>query len=92
MRQNEYLWSKELTLSQTQILDSSKLNEFADDNLKVNENGRKLSKRVENVVGKGVTSNFSFSHSVYHRLVQQTHKNKGLLGKGEYSWSQKPVF
>ena len=35
------------------ILDSSKLKEFADDNFKFDENGRKLSKRVENTVGKG---------------------------------------
>ena len=34
------------------ILNSSKLKEFADDNFKVNENGRKFSKRVENTVGK----------------------------------------
>ena len=32
---------------------TSKLNEFADDNFKFVENGRKLSKRVENTVGKG---------------------------------------
>ena len=42
-----------LTLSQTTILDSSKLKEVADDNLKFDENGRKFSKRVENTVGKG---------------------------------------
>ena len=36
-----------------QILDSSKLKEFADDNFKFDENGRKLSKQVENNVGKG---------------------------------------
>ena len=35
------------------ILDSSKLKEFADDNFKFDENGRKLSKQVENTVGKG---------------------------------------
>ena len=29
-----------------------------------------------------VTSNFSFSHSVFKRLVLQTSKNKGLFGKG----------
>ena len=29
-----------------------------------------------------VMSNFSFSHSVFKRLVVQTHKNKGLFGKG----------
>ena len=31
-----------------QILDSSKLKDFADDNFRFDENGRKLSKRVEN--------------------------------------------
>ena len=36
-----------------QILDSSRLNELADDNFKFNENGRKFSKQVENAVGKG---------------------------------------
>ena len=33
--------------------DSSKLKEFADDNFKFDENGRKFSKRVENSVGRG---------------------------------------
>ena len=42
-----------LTHNQTTILDSSKLKEFADDNFKLDENGRKLSKLVENTVGKG---------------------------------------
>ena len=32
---------------------TSKLKEFADDNFKFDENGRKLSKWVENTVGKG---------------------------------------
>ena len=36
-----------------QILDSPKLKEFADDNFKLDENGRKFSKWVENTVGKG---------------------------------------
>ena len=35
------------------ILDSSRLKDFADDNFKFDENGRKFSKRVENTVGKG---------------------------------------
>ena len=42
-----------LTLSQTTYLDSSKLKEFADNNFSFDENGKKLSKRVENAVGKG---------------------------------------
>ena len=33
--------------------DSSKLKEFADDNFRFDENGRKLSKQVENTMGKG---------------------------------------
>ena len=42
-----------LTLSQTTILDSSKLQEFADDNFKFDEHCRKLSRQVENAMGKG---------------------------------------
>ena len=36
-----------------QILNSSKLKEFADDNFKFDENGRKFSKQIENTAGKG---------------------------------------
>ena len=36
-----------------QILDCSKLKEFADENFKPDKNGRKFSKLVENTVGKG---------------------------------------
>ena len=36
-----------------QILDSSKLKEFAYNNFKFVKNGRELSKQVENTVGKG---------------------------------------
>ena len=62
LKQNIVLCDKGLTLTKImafkpitrrQILDSSKLKEFADDNFKLDENGRKLSKRVENTVGKG---------------------------------------
>ena len=42
-----------ILLTRRQILDSSKLKKFADDNFRFDENGRKLSKRVENSVGKG---------------------------------------
>ena len=40
------------TKEQQQILDSSKVKEFADDNFKFDENFRKLSQRVKNTVGK----------------------------------------
>ena len=45
-------------ITRRQILDSSKLEEFADDNFKFEENGRKLSKQVENTVGKGEISRY----------------------------------
>ena len=45
---------------------NSKIKVFADDQSKLDENGRML-----------VTSNNSFSHSVFKRLVLQTNKNKG---------------
>ena len=35
------------------ILYSSKLKEFADDNFEFDENGRQFSKQIENTVGKG---------------------------------------
>ena len=40
-------------ITRRQILDSSKLKEFADDNFKFDENSRRSSKQVENTVGKG---------------------------------------
>ena len=40
-------------ITRRQISDSSKMKDFAYDNLKFEENGRKLFKPVENTVGKG---------------------------------------
>ena len=40
-------------LPDDKFLDSFKVKEFANDHFKFDENGRKLSKRVENTVGKG---------------------------------------
>ena len=42
-----------LTFPKRQILDSSGLKEFADNNFKVDGNCRKFSKQVENTVRKG---------------------------------------
>ena len=47
-----------LTFSQRQILDPSKLKEFADDNFRFDENGRKFSKWVKNAVGKGEIAHY----------------------------------
>ena len=67
-----------------QILDSSKMKEFADDNFKLDEYGREFLKRIENTEGKEkllVTSNFSLSPCVFKRLVLQTRKNQGFFGE-----------
>ena len=57
-----------------------------------------------NTVGKGEIAcytNFSFSLIVFKRLILQTHKNKGLFGKGLtpnqnlhkiYVWSKLKAF
>ena len=45
-------------ITRRQILDSSKLKKFADDNFKFDKNGRKLSKQVENTVGKGEIAHY----------------------------------
>ena len=67
-----------------QILGSSKLKEFADDNFEFDENGRKFSKMVENTVGKGEIACYEqfLLHSVFKRPVLKTRKNKGMFGKG----------
>ena len=47
--------------------------------------GGMFSERGENTEGKVkllVTSNFSFSHSVFKRFVLQKRKKKGFFGKG----------
>ena len=68
-----------------QTLDRSKLNESAENNFKfgkmaeISLNGQKTLWAKEKLV---VTSNFSFSHSVFKRLILQTRKNKSLFGKG----------
>ena len=52
------LFSGLLTPSQTTKLDCSSLKEFADNNFRFDENGRKLSKRVENTVGRGEIAHY----------------------------------
>ena len=52
-------------------LDSSKLKEFADDNFEFDTNGKKVLKMGRKHCGKrrncSLTSNFSFSHSVFKK-------------------------
>ena len=68
-----------------QILDSSKLKEFADDNFKFDENGRKFSKRVENTVGKEEIAHyeqFLLLPQRFQKTCTADTKNQGLFGKG----------
>ena len=73
------------TLFKQQILDSSKLKQFVDDNFKFDENGGKFFKRLDNTVGKGevdLHEQFLLFPQCFQRLVLQTSKYQGLFGKG----------
>ena len=77
-----------------QILDSSKLKEFAENNFKFDGNGGKFIKGLKRLWEKEkllVTSNISFSHIVFNRLVLQTRKNQGLFGKGLKNFSSETI-
>ena len=59
--------------------------ECANNKFKFDESERKISKQVENTLGKGEIARkeqFLLSSSVIKRLVLQTRKNQGLFGKG----------
>ena len=72
-------------ITRRQILDTCKLKEFADDNFKFDENGRKLSKHVGNTVGKGEIAHykqFLLFPKIFKRLVSQRHQKVLLCGNG----------
>ena len=81
-----------LTLSTRQILDFSKLKEFADDNLNLT---KMVEKQVENTVGKGYIACYLqfilFPHS-FKRLALHTSENLGLFGKGLNPLPYNPYF
>ena len=67
------------------FLDWWKLNALADDKLNVTKMIISVFDRVENIVGKGeiaCTSNFSFSHNIFKRLLSQRHLKVSLCGNG----------
>ena len=68
-------------ITRQQILESSKLKEFADDNFKFDKNGRKLSKQVENTVEKGeIARNEQFL--LFHQCFQKVcfpEDSKGVI-------------
>ena len=67
------------------ILDQTKLIAFVDDKLNVTKMIISAFDRVENIVGRGeiaCTSNFSFSHNDFKRLLSQTRQKVSLCGNG----------
>ena len=65
-----------------QILDSPILKEFADDNFKFDESGRRFTPmRIENTVGKGEIARYKqlLLSQCFKRLKLQTHKKTGLV-------------
>ena len=69
-----------------QILDSFKLKEFADDNVIFNENGRTISKQIENIVEKGEIARYEqfalFPQCFHKTCTADAYKKQGLFGKG----------
>ena len=82
-----FLQQEKKTFHKRLILDSSKFKEFADNNFKFNENGEKISKKVENTVGKGEIARYEqflcfpvFSKYMY--LHSRYVKKQGLIWEG----------
>ena len=70
---------------QHKILDQTKLKAFADDKLNVRKMIISVFDIVENIVGKGeiaCTSNFSFSHNVFKRLLSEIRQKVSLCWNG----------
>ena len=67
------------------ISDWSKLKEYADNNFRLDENGREFSKQVGNTVGKGEIAcyeQFLLFPQCFQKTCNADTKNQGLFGKG----------
>ena len=75
-------------MSILQFLDSSSLKEFADNNFKFNENGREVSIRVKNTVGKREMACYEQFHAVSSKYLYCTHvkETRSCLGKGYWNF------
>ena len=76
-------------MTRRQILDSSKLKDFADENFKFYENSRKLFKPVENTVGKGEIARYEqfllFPQCFQKGLLPRGVKRCHCVGMGQFS-------
>ena len=79
-----YLFSNIITgipFPHNKFFDQTKLNAFGDEKLSVTKIIISVFDREENIVGKGeiaCTSNFSFSHNVFKRLLSKRHQKVSL--------------
>ena len=72
-------------LQDNNILDWSKLKEIADDILKCTKVKNKCNRALKTLREKEkllVTSNFSFSHNVFHSYISLARQNAELCGNG----------
>ena len=58
---------------------------FADDNFRYDENGRKLSKRVENIMGKGEIARYE-QFFLFPQCFQQAYFPRALKGVIVFEW------
>ena len=77
-------------ITRRQILDSSKLKEFADDNFKFDENVKKLSKWVENTVGKGKIARYE-QFLLFPQRFQKACFPGASKGVIEWEWAKQAV-
>ena len=78
---NTLLHNLVFNLPKWQIVDSSKLKEFADNNFEFNGYGRKSSERAENTVGKGEIAHYK-QFFLFPQCFQKTGKNLSFFRKG----------
>ena len=79
------MWEWVNPFPHNKILDQTKLKAFANNKLNLTKMIISVFDGVENIVGKGkiaCTSNFSFSHNVFKRLLSQTRQEVSLCGNG----------
>ena len=72
-------------ITRRQILDSSKLKEFADDDFKFYKNGGELSKWVENTVGKGEIARYE-QFLLFPQCFQKACYAGASKGVTEWEW------
>ena len=75
-------YGTDLSFPKQQILDSFKLKEFADNNIKFDENGKMFFKWVENTVGKGEIAHykqFLLYPQCFHKTCTADTSKPGLV-------------